>query len=387
MTFTILLHDAIIFIFKSITQVTYCAYVITVGCMLRGVSYEIGEQVQVNCTTRCTCTTIGEFDCITQPCSYNGPKCNSWGDPHYRTFDGRLHHFQGTCEYVLTKPCNNDDFVISAKNFRCGRRNRRVSCMLFVRIRITSENLEILLQRGRARRNRGMITINGVQQPARGDGMIYESNTVDILRSGGYPRVFLKTFGLRIYWDGRARAEVTVSTLIRGQICGLYGTYNGNRNDDFTKPDGGLARSLNEFGDSWLIPDPTTPGCTQTEVKKRNALQSLNCTTDQDVIAEGQESCSFIRHGPLAFCNDVLDPADYIESCEFDYCCCNETEREDCYCDSISSYASACADAGVARSTWRSPDLCRKFEIKYCMLWYIKEIMSLASQNLIFFRL
>ena len=73
--------------------------------------------------------------------------------------------------------------------------------MLLVRIIITIINHEILLQPGSTMQNREMVTINGVQQPAHGDGIIYESNAINIKRCGGYPVVFLKTFGLRTPWD------------------------------------------------------------------------------------------------------------------------------------------------------------------------------------------
>ena len=43
--------------------------------------------------------------CLPRPAS-----CMAFGDPHYRTFDGRLLHFQGSCSYVLAKDCGGGDF-------------------------------------------------------------------------------------------------------------------------------------------------------------------------------------------------------------------------------------------------------------------------------------
>ena len=355
-------------------------YSVILDCTYEGRFYRIGEQLQTNCSTRCSCRPGGIFKCKRLPCSYDGPTCQAVGDPHYETFDGFWHHFQGTCEYVLTRPCDSEDFIISAGNI--GHRGSHVACVGLVRIRIPSEELDIVLERG----SLGTITVNNILQPYAGDGVVYETDTVAVVRTGGYPNVFLLIHGVRVFWNGVYRVEVTVSSTLKGHLCGLCGTYNGDKGDDLQTPDGVVVTSVDVFGDSWLVPDPTTSRCSGQVVGKRNALGVSNCSTDPNITAQGQQRCNILEQLPFINCSDMVNATQFINNCEFDYCCCSEAEREDCYCDALSSYASACADAGVSLSTWRSPTLCRKLTCSFsCSVCnFVNQFMNAISYIIYF---
>ena len=44
--------------------------------------------------------------------------CAVFGDPHYRTFDGRIYNFQGMCNYILAEDCGNKvgNFSVRVRN-------------------------------------------------------------------------------------------------------------------------------------------------------------------------------------------------------------------------------------------------------------------------------
>ena len=311
--------------------------------MNTGIVYQIGETFQQDCGTRCTCRTGGQIDCVTVQCDFDGPTCYTNGDPHYYTFDRNAHHYQGTCQYVHVERCTNSEFSIKTRNIA---HNSRVSCV--GEVTIEAPGVDIVMARGFPI----PVTING-QLETTTNINLYNSNGVEVRRIGSSIHVFLNTIGIRVFWNGVYRIDVTVSTRLLNELCGLCGTYNGNRNDDLQRRDGALATSTVDFGDSWLVPNSCA------NVGKRNAPGVENCSTNATVIQEGQERCAVLLGDVFNSCSGVVNATQFIENCEFDYCCCADSDREDCYCDNLAAYAGACADAGVPLSTWRN-SFCRE---------------------------
>ncbi|XP_065903900.1 P-selectin-like [Dysidea avara] len=306
------------------------------GCTHNGGTVEEGQQIQPDCSMRCTCLG-GNLQCEPQECPIDGPTCYAVGDPHYRTFDSHFYNFQGGCSYVLAQPCDSDDFSVIARNLA---HNERVSCVDQVTISVPRENnFTVVLGRGVG----GTVTINGDLQTHTGDGEIYATRDVRVLQIGNNLHVILPTIGVRIFWNGRSRVEVTVSKQWANRVCGMCGDYNGNAADDFQDPDGNALATPNEFGESWET-DDTRLFCTPT-------VEAM-CSPEDG--ARARERCAGMKSAVFSACNKVVDPTTYINDCVVDGCNCEEEDREECFCESFAAYASACTSAGVPVPGWRN---------------------------------
>ena len=268
----------------------------------------------------------------------SGPTCYAWGHLHYTTFDVYSFDFQGNCEYVLSQPCDSDEFIITGTNTEINEFVSKISA-----VRVIYRETEIYLTGGN---DGGIITVNEVLLPNNGDGLIYRSSGVRVYRTGGRPYVLLLV-GIGIYYDGSQRVDITVATVWRGQLCGLCGNYNSNQTDDLMLPNGMQAASVIELSEGWLYAN-TTPTCGE--------LQPIPACNDS-VIVEAELKCSELTSGTFSMCNDVVDPTSFVEGCMLDYCICND--REKCFCDSLSSYAAICALNGIIISSWRNDFCCK----------------------------
>ena len=319
-------------------------------CSYMGVQYNEGDYITPNCSSRCVCRDR-HFECEPQLCITDGATCQAYGDPHYRTFDQRYFNFQGTCEYVLTKSCSTSDFSVIVTN---SAHNQYVSCTDTVRVVVPNENLNIFLQR------RGIVTINDIMQANNGDGRLLVSSGVEVTRAGGRLHVLLNTLGVRVSWDGFYRVDVTVSTRWRGDLCGLCGNYNDDPNDDFLNPNGSVESSANDFGLSWMVSNSTDDSCS-------GLTPLIPCPAD--VMVEAQRRCAVLREEQFISCNSIVDPTTFIESCVFDYCHCNVNDREECYCNSLSTYAGACGANGIVLSNWSRT--CGKSKLRIHNIYFI----------------
>ncbi|XP_033975485.1 alpha-tectorin-like isoform X15 [Trematomus bernacchii] len=291
-----------------------------------------------SCSPEESCRVVeGEFGCHPNP---HGT-CYASGDPHYLTFDGKAFDFQGTCRYVLAKPCNETDelhqFSVEARNEPW--RGLQVSITAEVFVNVWGYRVQM------ASGSQGVVQVNGVTKNL---PILLNNSHISIYASGS--RTFLiADFGLSVMYDGRYTVSISVPPSYRGKTCGLCGNFNGNPNDEFHTPSGMMVNTPQAFGASWKVTSnyTCTDGC---------GSSCPRCANERPARSQ----CELIRaaDGPLSFCHEQVDPVPYFNDCVFDVCISGNRGRE-LLCRAVETYVSACQSANVRIYSWRDNTTCR----------------------------
>uniref|UniRef100_A0A8C0CIW9 Kielin cysteine rich BMP regulator n=1 Tax=Balaenoptera musculus TaxID=9771 RepID=A0A8C0CIW9_BALMU len=272
--------------------------------------------------------------CLTRPAS-----CMAFGDPHYRTFDGRLLHFQGSCSYVMAKDCRGGDFSVHVTNDDRGRSG--VSWTHEVAVLLGDVAVRLL--------QAGAVTVDGrpVALPFLQEPLLYVELRGRTVMLHAQP-------GLQVLWDGQSQVEVRVPGSYRGQICGLCGNFNGFAQDDLRGPEGLLLSTEAAFGNSWQVSEGPGPGRPCSKGREVDPCRAAGYRARREANAR----CGALKSSPFSRCHAVVPPEPFFAACVYDLCACGPGSLADtCLCDALEAYASHCRQAGVTPA-WRGPTLC-----------------------------
>ncbi|KAJ8010539.1 hypothetical protein DPEC_G00076130 [Dallia pectoralis] len=263
--------------------------------------------------------------------------CLSWGGSHYRTFDRKHFHFQGSCTYILASSTDGTWAVYISTV--C---NGRGDCSKALRMMLGLDLVSIHLRN---------LTLNGLLVP---QGEPLFQNGVSVHWLGDF--VFVESgLGVRVKFDMANTVYLTVTTDHLATTRGLCGVYNHNADDDFTTMSGPLSQYAASFGNSWRVPDPQTESCNDAA----ELGHSCDMTGDAVLRSEAESVCHRLLESPFIQCHHRVDPAAYVDSCLYLYCSLGPRDREAATCDTLASYARECAQQHVVIS-WRSPGMCER---------------------------
>ncbi|XP_055505922.1 mucin-2-like [Leucoraja erinacea] len=315
--------------------------------------------------------------------NHNYRVCSTWGNYHFKTFDGDVYHFPGTCNYVFASQC-----LSSYENFN-------------IQIRRTSTD-------GHPRISHIVMKIDGSVVEVINSAIFVDDNlvTLPFAHSGimienvsDYTRITAK-IGLTLTWNGDDALELQLGQQYFNTTCGLCGDFNGILENDFvsngfhlTPIQHGNLQKLNgptehckdvlsdvvkncsEFVKRWrklqAFIGNSSSMCTDVLHRYQVVTRTINVNLPQvDVHSYPslnnfhlQESvCENVLKGPdFASCLYTLDISPFIKSCMLDLCQCNVLKQSStCLCNTLSEFSRQCAHVGGKPANWRRDGLCEK---------------------------
>nr|XP_020767750.1 mucin-5B [Odocoileus virginianus texanus] len=256
--------------------------------------------------------------------AHGGRVCSTWGDFHYKTFDGDVFRFPGLCNYVFSAHCGSayEDFNLQLRRGLLGSRPT------ITHIVLRSQGLVLEV-------SNSSVLINGWREelPYSRAGLLVE-------RSSAYVKINVRLM-LTFMWNGEDSALLELDPKYANQTCGLCGDFNGLRAvSEFYAHNARL--SPLQFGNLQKLDGPTE--------QCQDPLPSPaadNCTDEEGV-------CRRTLLGPaFAPCHGLVDAEVYVAACTQDLCRCPS-----CPCATFAEYSRQCAHAGGQPQNWRGPDLC-----------------------------
>nr|XP_009672766.1 PREDICTED: mucin-5AC-like [Struthio camelus australis] len=263
--------------------------------------------------------------------AHNGRVCSTWGNFHFKTFDGDIFHFPGLCNYVFASHCNAayEDFNIQIRRTVVGNTP-------------AIDHITMKLEGVVAELTKEAVTVNSnrVQLP-------YSQSGITIERSSIYMKVISK-IGIVLMWNEDDSILLELNEKYANQTCGLCGDFNGIPiyNEFYSN---NVKITALQFGNMQKMDGPTE-NC-------EDPTSSIpdNCTDNFDHICQ-----KTLTSSAFSKCNELVDVGKYITACQEDLCRSEESKNASCICDTFAEYSRQCAHAGGEPLNWRTSKLCPK---------------------------
>ncbi|XP_052616077.1 mucin-5AC [Peromyscus californicus insignis] len=260
--------------------------------------------------------------------AHTGRVCSTWGNFHYKTFDGQVFRFPGLCNYVFSAHCGAayEDFNIQL------RRGRESNATTLSRVTMKLDGLVVDLTKSSI-----LVNNHPVQLPFSQSGVLIEL-------SSGYLKVVAR-LGLVFMWNDDDSLLLELDTKYINKTCGLCGDFNGSpESSEFLSHNVRLTPL--EFGNLQKMDGPTE------QCQDPLPVPQKNCSTRFGI-------CEEILKGHLfSDCSALVDTSSYLEACRQDLCLCESPDLSSCVCHTLAEYSRQCAHAGGQPQDWRGPDLC-----------------------------
>uniref|UniRef100_A0A4W4FKU3 VWFD domain-containing protein n=1 Tax=Electrophorus electricus TaxID=8005 RepID=A0A4W4FKU3_ELEEL len=262
--------------------------------------------------------------------------CSMWGHFHFKTFDGDVYQFQGTCEYNLVSECQ-----IPVQGFSVHvKRSQSHGNPQITRVLVTIGDMAIVLTKKLV-----MINEEIIKLPYYLAGVLLEKNAI-------YTKLYAK-LGLSVMWNREDAVMVELDTKYSNNTCGLCGDFNGIPIYNEFLAEARVTGSV-EFGNKQRIYGPND-GCVDPYEEDE---------ADQDTVDKCQKfqgDCSaLLQSQDWSSCRKVLSPEPYIQACVVDRCWSHPRDMENTatLCFTLSEYSRQCSHAGGIPPNWRTSTFC-----------------------------
>ncbi|KAM5138196.1 LOW QUALITY PROTEIN: mucin-5AC-like [Mantella aurantiaca] len=308
----------------------------TCSCTFNNNIYAPGTSYSTPCS-KCTCSG-GKWSCKNLPCPAS---CSIEGGSHITTYDQTQYNVHGDCNYVLSKACDSESFIVLAEMRKCGLTESE-TCLKSTTIILNGRETIIEIKPC------GSVFVNSINTQ-----LPVSAANVTIFRPSSFYIIVHINLGVQIVAQLTPFMQVYVALdpAYKGLTCGLCGNFNDKQSDDFQTISGVIEGTAASFANTWK----TQGACSNV----KNVYEDP-CSLSVDNEKYAQHWCGLISdpNGPFAACHATVNPAVYKQNCMFDTCNCEKSEE--CMCASLSSYVHACAAKGIELTGWRE-NVCTKY--------------------------